>query len=421
LNVGPELNLGKRESINFMLSRSARQQNFIAPPITACEQGAQKSIGALEALLLSVGFTTSNFLHVLTPVAQGGLGLAVTSLSAAIASISVVGLSTIIITALIFGSLCNVFKEKEYDLQTLINKQHALKEKQFELLARLFYIYHLLKKMDVDQPEESKPYLIWPRSCSIFPKLKTTLQTSLYLDEEKAGMLAKKIEQIYQSEEEKIIPIMNQSLAVAEEKAIKDYLQRNHERFSMDDIFLNFYEPNLHTKSWRPVIAGFFAGFISFMNMSSGFLGTYSSLIALASTVGAISLAIPFLGWAFFGASILFALGIGLAVRHFTSKHAKRQAVMNDLQEEYVKLTNALANLHDPEIIILNQKRLLAEKRAEIAESALEAKCREDSRSLLKRSLSCSSLLFVQQPKVRFLKSDTVSSQDQLRYHLQRH
>ncbi len=298
----------------------------------------KKGIGILDASLLAIGFTTTNLQHLITPVAEGGIGISLASGGAIAASLVAVSLSTLVIAGVLIYYVIQLVNQGAEEVHELVEKQKALEEKQMIFFSRLIYLRHLI---------EHKRHM----------QLNDLLKRRLDLDQEAANALASTVDAIYREEKAFFQVICQRNVnEESEEKAIQSHFNANKENYlprirqSLSHIYAS--RPPA-PKSWRPEFVGLLTGFVSFLGMSSGFIGTYYSVVSLAIGMASVSLAIPVLGWAVLAASLVFGLAIGLVVRHYTDKSIKRDEAMEIVRAQEITLNENLVKAHELEMRLL--------------------------------------------------------------------
>lgn len=328
------------------------------------------SIGILDAILLAIGFTTTNLQHMITPVAEGGIGISLAGEGAVAVSLVALGVSTLVIAGVVIYYVVKLINQGAKEVHELVEKQKALEEKQMIFFSRLMYLRHLIEHK---------------RSMQLHDLLKRRLG----LDQEAANALASTVDAIYREEKAFFQVICQRNVdEESEEKAIQAHFTANKESYlprirqSLNHIYTS--RPPV-PKSWKPEIVGLLTGFVSFLGMSSGFIGTYYSVVSLAIGMASVSLAVPVLGWAVLGASLVFGLAVGLVVRHYTDKSIKRDEARETIQAQEETLHENLAKIHELEMRLLTDNVAYTEHKA----PAMTKKA-----SLLPRSRSWSGKLF---------------------------
>jgi len=187
----------------------------------------------------------------------------------------------------------------------------------------------------------------------------------LGLNQVAAHALAETVEAIY-CEEKGFFQVICQRNAheESEEKAIQRYFNTHKERYlpRIQQSLSHMYASRPPApKNWKPEFVGLFAGFVSFMGMSSGFIGTYYSAVSLAIGMASVSLAVPVLGWVILAASIVFGLAIGFIVRHYTDKSIKRDEAMQIMCAQETTLNEHLVKAHELEMRLLTDNLAYAE------------------------------------------------------------
>lgn len=329
----------------------------------------KKSIGILDAILLAIGFTTTNLQHIITPVAEGGIGISLAGEGAVAVSLVALGVSTLVIAGVVTYYVVQLINQGAKEVHELVEKQKALEKKQTIFFARLIYLRHLIENMSS-------------------MRLNDQLKMRLGLNQAAADALADTVETIYREEKAFFRVICQRNVdEESEEKAIQRYFKDNKENYfpRIEQCLHPMYASRPPApKSWKPEFFGLFAGFVSFMGMSSGFIGTYYSVVSLAIGMASVSLAVPVLGWAVLGASLVFGLAVGLVVRHYTDKSIKRDEAMETIQTQEETLHVNLAKIHELEMRLLTNHSFNAENKHSIM----------PKKKLLPRSHSWSGTLF---------------------------
>jgi hypothetical protein len=371
---------------------TARTQIRPVQPITTADEHAKKAIGVLESSLLSIGFVTINIQHTLTSIELGGLGVVVPNLAMAIVTIALAGFSCVIITALISYIIFQIAKQDKNEILDIQNKELSSREKQFTLLTRLVYLWHLQKQANPNPLNTLK----------LKRKMQKHIQEIFECEEKPAIQLTQYLSQVYEEDQKVILEELeniNPHARQSEEKVIKECLSNRFANFD-EHLFDPFYKkPEEIENNWTPEVIGFYTGFVSFISISSSFLGTYSAAIYMASLFTVVSLSIPVVGWSVLGVSVFLGLLIGLTVRHYSSKRAVRQERLSELENANTDLSYALEKTHDLQNVFLTQrlyqkepesKRVeAAENNAKVMKNALEFILkRQKTRSPLARSLS---------------------------------
>jgi len=311
----------------------------------------KKSIGILDAILLAIGFTTTNLQHIITPVAEGGIGVSLAGEGAVAASLVALGVSTLVIAGVVTYYVIQLINQGAKEVHELVEKQKALEKKQTIFFARLIYLRHLIENMSA-------------------MRLNDQLKMRLGLNQAAADALADTVETIYREEKAFFRVICQRNVyEESEEKAIQRYFKDNKENYfpRIEQCLHPMYASRPPApKSWKPEFFGLFAGFVSFMGMSSGFIGTYYSVVSLAIGMASVSLAVPVLGWAVLGASLVFGLAVGLVVRHYTDKSIKRDEAMETIQTQEETLHVNLAKIHELEMRLLTNHSVNAENKHSI-------------------------------------------------------
>jgi hypothetical protein len=311
---------------------------------TKNELRVKKGVGVVDAVLLSFGFTTTNLQHLITPVADGGLGVSLASEGAAITSLLALGVSTIVIAVFITYYMFKIIEQDAEEVLNLIDKQKELEQRQIEFFARLIYFMRLIS---MSENPNNIP-------------LNNQLKTRLGLNQAAADQLAEIVETVYAEEKgfSRII-LERQAHAESEEKAIERYFLDNKEAYlprihlGLQAIYIARPAPH---SNWRPELMGIFTGIVSFMGMSSGFVGTYYSVVSLVVSIASVSLAIPILGWTILAASLIFGLVIGIMVRRYTDKSIKREEAIDTIREQEAMLSESASKLHEGELMLLNDR-----------------------------------------------------------------
>jgi hypothetical protein len=329
----------------------------------------KKGIGILDAILLAIGFTTTNLQHIITPVAEGGIGVSLAGEGAVVASLVALGVSTFVIAGVVIYYVVQLINQGAKEVHELVEKQKALEEKQMIFFSRLIYLRHLIEHK---------------RSMQLNDLLKRRLE----LDQEVANALASTVDAIYREEKAFFQVICQRNVhEESEEKAIQSHFSANKENYlpRIRQSLSHIYESRPPVpKSWKPELVGLLTGFVSFLGMSSGFIGTYYSVVSLAIGMASVSLAVPVLGWAVLGASLVFGLAIGLVVRHYTDKSIKRDEAMEIVRAQEETLNENLVKAHELEM------RLLTDNVAYIEHKAPDM----EKKASLPRSRSWSGTLF---------------------------
>ncbi len=297
----------------------------------------RKSLGILDAVSQSIGFTTTNLQHFIIPIEQGGIGIPLVSEEALMASLIATGVSTVVISGFFIYYVIQLINQYAEEIHELIKKQNAFAEKEIIFFAKLSYLRHLFNK-----------------------PLNDALKTHIGLNQDAANELANIVEEIYQ-EEKGFSQIIRQRNVheESEEKAIQRYMFENKETYlpriqqGLNPIYAS--HPAIK-KNWHPELIGIFTGFISFMGMSSGFIGAYYGVVSLIIGMGTVSLTIPVIGWVAFAASLLFGLAVGLIVRHYTCKTVQREEARHVIQIKEATLHENSEKIHELEMRLLNER-----------------------------------------------------------------
>lgn len=325
-----------------MVTKYTKISSDIVPVEISHERRAKKVIAVLDGFLISIGFNTTILQHIIAPVVEGGMGISLTSLAAGIACVAVVGVSTILMTVLASYFFFKIIKKDEKEVIAVEQEKEKLEEQQIEYFAKLLYMRHLLNKNS---------------EIAFYKHLSTSLS------EQKLGSntltdLANTISDIYKE----IAPLARQSKPSqeSEQKAITNYLM-NHSTEYLPRIqrqWSQLYVPPDSTpkKNWRPAVIGGLAGFISFMCMSPGFIGTYSSVITLALGISAVNLAVPVLGIVVFAVSLAFALLVAIIVARYTNKSMQRQELLIALRQQQIVLDTQKDSVQEVVTQLLEQK-----------------------------------------------------------------
>lgn len=334
-----------------MPSRDLELARELAVEETHNELRLKKTIGVLDAILLAIGFTTTNLQHFITPVAEGGIGVSLAGEGAIAASLVVLSVSTLLIAGVVTYYVIQLINQGAKEAHALVEKQKELAEKQMIFFARLIYLRHLIKMSETMRPMQ----------------LNDQLKIHLGFNQAAANELAATVETIYHEEKAFLQVILQRNVhKESEEKAIQDYFNANKENYlpRIQQGLSHIYASRPPApKNWKPECVGVFAGFVSFMGMSSGFIGTYYSVVSLAIGMASVSLAVPVLGWVILAASIVFGLAVGFVVRHYTDKSMQRDEAMEAIRAQEAKLDENLGKVHELEMKLLTDNLACTERK----------------------------------------------------------